>query len=154
MRLVGADGEQLGIVTLEKALALAAENGTDLLEVAPNAKPPVCKLLDFGKYQYYQKKVDSKHRRTQKKTEVKGIRMGFKTGEHDVDVKAKQAKKFLEGGNTVKISLIFRGREVIYKDLASQKLKAFYEKLKDVALLESPPKSQGNTLIMILTPIK
>lgn len=90
----------------------------------------------------------------QKKTEVKGIRMGFKTGDHDIDVKAKQARKFLEGGNTVKISLIFRGREVIYKDLATQKLKTFFEKLKDVALLESPPKSQGNTLIMIITPQK
>lgn len=135
-------------------MALAAEKNTDLLEVAPNANPPVCKLLDFGKYQYHQKKVDSKHRRMQKKNEVKGIRMGFKTGDHDVEVKAKQAKKFLEGGNTVKISLIFRGREVIYKDLAIQKLKAFHEKLSDVALLESPPKSQGNTLIMILTPQK
>ncbi len=151
---MGAAGEQLGIVSIEKALSLAAENGTDLLEVAPNANPPVCKLLDFGKYQYHQKKVDSKHRRTQKKTEVKGIRMGFKTGDHDIDVKAKQARKFLEGGNTVKISLIFRGREVIYKDLATQKLKTFFEKLKDVALLESPPKSQGNTLIMIITPQK
>lgn len=154
MRLIGAEGEQLGIMAIEKALALAKELNLDLAEVAPNVNPPVCKILDYGKYQYHQKKVETKHRKMQKKREVKGVRMGFKTGDHDIMVKVKQAKKFLEGGNSVKVSLIFRGREVIYKDLAATKMEKFYKELEDVAKMEQEPKKQGNTLLMILTPLK
>jgi translation initiation factor IF-3 len=110
--------------------------------------------MDYGKYQYHQKKIDTKHKRMQKKAEIKGVRMGFKTGEHDMNVKAAQAKKFLEAGNSVKISLIFRGREAMYKNLAMEKLLKFHESLKDVCTVESQPKGQGNTLIMILTPKK
>lgn len=138
----------------EKALALAKEKDLDLAEVSPQASPPVCKIMDFGKYKYHQKKVDTKHRKMQKKTEIKGVRMGFKTGEHDMAVKARQAKKFLETGNGVKVSLIFRGREVIYKDLAIAKMMKFYEEIKEFGDLETPPKGQGNTLLMILTPKK
>jgi len=138
----------------EKALALAKEKDLDLAEVSPQAQPPVCKIMDFGKYKYHQKKVDTKHRKMQKKTEIKGVRMGFKTGEHDMAVKARQAKKFLEAGNGVKVSLIFRGREVIYKDLAITKMMKFYEDMKEFSDLETPPKGQGNTLLMILTPKK
>ncbi len=141
----------MGIVAIEKALEKAKESDLDLAEVAPNVNPPVCKILDYGKYQYHQKKVETKHRKMQKKTEVKGVRMGFKTGDHDLKVKAKQARKFLEAGNSVKVSLIFRGREAIYKDLAREKMMKFFEELKDIAVLEAPPKGQGNTLIMILT---
>jgi translation initiation factor IF-3 len=138
----------------EKALELAKKEELDLAEMAPNATPPVCKIIDYGKYQYHQKKVDTKHRKMQKKNEVKGVRLGFKTGEHDIQTKAKQAKKFLEAGNSVKVSLIFRGREAAYKDLASKKMLKFYEEVKDVCKLEQSPKKQGNTLIMILTPHK
>lgn len=138
----------------EKASALAQEKDLDLCEVAPNVNPPVCKIMDYGKYQYHQKKIDTKHRKTQKKTEVKGVRMGFKTGEHDMETKAKQAKKFLEVGNSVKVSLIFRGREAMYKDLAKEKMLKFQEGLKEICSIETFPKSQGNTLIMILTPKK
>lgn len=124
----------------------------DLAEVAPNVSPPVCKILDYGKYQYHQKKVETKHRKMQKKSEMKGIRLGFKTGEHDIGIKIKQAKKFLEAGNAVKVALIFKGREAMYKHLAHDKMIKFHEALKDICSMEAIPKSQGNVLIMILTP--
>ncbi len=138
----------------EKAQEIADKADLDLAEVAPNANPPVCKILDYGKYQYHQKKVDTKHRKSQKKTEVKGVRMGFKTGEHDMQVKARQAQKFLKAGNSVKVSLIFRGREAVYRDLATEKMIKFCESLEDTCSMEAPPKKQGNTMIMILTPNK
>jgi translation initiation factor IF-3 len=150
--LISDDGEQLGIVALDKALALAEEKGLDLAEVAPNVSPPVCKILDYGKYQYYQKKIETKHRKMQKKAEMKGIRLGFKTGDHDLNVKMNQAKKFLEAGNMVKVALIFRGREAMYKHLAEEKMMKFHEGLKDISVLEATPKTQGNVLIMVLTP--
>ena len=133
---------------------MAQAKNLDLAEVAPNAKPPVCKFLDYGKYMYHQKKVETKHRKMNKKTEVKGVRIGFKTGDHDVQVRVRQAIKFLKSRNTVKVSLIFRGREVIYVDLAKEKLMKFYEDVAEYADLETHPKKQGNTLIMILTPKK
>lgn len=154
VRLIGPEGEQLGIMATEKAKKIAEEHGLDLAEVAPNVNPPVCKVLDYGKYQYHQKKIDTKHRKMHRKTEVKGVRMGFKTGEHDIQVKARQAKKFLEQGNSVKVSLIFRGREAAYADLAIAKMMKFFEEVKEVSAMESAPKKQGNTLIMILTPTK
>ena len=131
---------------------MAEEKGLDLAEVAPNVSPPVCKILDYGKYQYHQKKVETKHRKMQKKSEMKGIRLGFKTGEHDIGIKVKQAKKFLEAGNAVKVALIFRGRESMYKHLAQEKMIRFHEELKDICGMEASPKSQGNVLIMVLTP--
>lgn len=152
MRLISDDGEQMGIVSIESALALASEKGLDLAEVAPNVKPPVCKIMDYGKYQYHQKKIETKHRKMQKKAEIKGIRLGFKTGEHDLQTKVKQAKKFLEEGNAVKVALIFKGREAMYRHLAEDKMKKFYDGLKDISALEAPPKNQGNVLIMVLTP--
>ncbi|MDP2642748.1 MAG: translation initiation factor IF-3 [Candidatus Peregrinibacteria bacterium] len=154
IRLIGNEGEQLGIIALEKALEMAREQELDLAEVAPNAKPPVCKILDYGKYLYHQKKVDTKHKKMQKKAEIKGVRLGFKTGDHDIETKAKQARGFLAEGNSVKVTLIFRGRESMYKDLATDKLRKFYESLKDVANVDMSPKNQGNMLIMILTPNK
>ena len=154
MRLIGAEEEQLGIMSIEKARKVASDAELDLAEVAPNVNPPVCKVLDYGKYQYHQKKVETKHRKMQKKTEVKGVRMGFKTGAHDMEVKARQAQKFLAAGNSVKVSLIFRGRENIYKDLARDKMLKFSEQLEEVCSVEQEPKRQGNTLIMILTPKK
>lgn len=154
MRLIGEDGTQYGIVAIEKARALAAEKELDLAEVAPNVNPPVCKILDYGKYQYHQKKIETKHRKMQKQTEVKGVRLGFKTGDHDIQVKARQAEKFLKDGNAVKVTLLFRGREAIYKDLAVQKMMKLYEGLEQFAAMDGHPKKQGNALIMILNPKK
>ena len=138
----------------EKALALAQEAGLDLAEVAPNISPPVCKILDYGKHQYHQKKIETKHRRMQKKTEVKGVRIGFKTGDHDIMIKAKQARKFLEAGNSVKVTLLFKGREAMYADLGREKMFKLYESIKDICTQESFPKKQGNTMLMILSPNK
>lgn len=152
VRLIGVEGEQLGIMALNKALQLTEEAGLDLAEVAPNANPPVCKILDYGKYQYHQKKIEMKHKKMQKKNEIKGIRLGFKTGDHDLEVKAKQAKKFLESGNVVKVTLLFKGREAVYRDLAIAKMMKLYEGVKDIAKVEANPKRQANSLIMILTP--
>lgn len=142
----------MGIVSIESALALAEQKMLDLAEVAPNVRPPVCKIMDYGKYQYHQKKIETKHRKMQKKAEIKGIRLGFKTGDHDIETKIKQAKKFLEEGNAVKVALIFKGREAMYRNLAEDKMKKFYDGLKDICALEAPPKNQGNVLIMVLTP--
>lgn len=152
--MIGDEGEQLGIMSTDKALQMAKDKDLDLCEVSPNSKPPVCKVMDYGKHQYHQKKIDKKHKKMQKKTEVKGVRMGFKTGDHDMEVKAKQAKKFLGSGNNVKVSLIFRGREAMYKNLAREKMLKFQESLSEICSIETPPKGQGNTLIMILIPKK
>ncbi|MFC1615725.1 translation initiation factor IF-3 [Patescibacteria group bacterium] len=154
VRLVSDKAEQLGIMSIEKALKLAEDIELDLVEVAPKANPPVCKIMDYGKFQYHQKKVETRHRKMQKKAEVKGVRIGFKTGEGDLKIKAKQAKKFLESGNIIKVTLIFKGREAMYKDLAKEKMKTFYQELEETGNLEATPKSQGNTLIMIITPKK
>jgi translation initiation factor IF-3 len=138
----------------DKALETAKKKSLDLVEVSPNANPPVCKLMDYGKYSYKQKKIDQKHRKMQKQSEVKGIRVGFRTDKHDMDVKRRQAEKFLKSRNIVKVSLIFKGREMAHKDLAIEKLKQFAEELEGIGQIEEGPKKQGNNLIMILSPIK
>lgn len=138
----------------EKALGMAKEKDIDLVEVSPNSNPPVCKLMDFGKYRYKQKKIDQKHKKMQKQSEVKGVRIGFRTDAHDMEVKRKQAEKFLQARNIVKVSLIFKGRELAHVDLAMEKLKKFAETLEEIAHVEEGPKRQGNNLIMILTPLK
>jgi translation initiation factor IF-3 len=154
VRLVDDAGEQLGVKTIEEALALAQERGLDLAEVAPNVDPPVCKIIDYGKYQYHQKKVEQKHKKMQKQTEVKGVRIGFRTGEHDLEVKSKLARRFLADRHAVKITLVFRGREAQHSDLAKQKMLQMAEGLSDVASVETAPKMQGNTLFMLLNPLK
>lgn len=137
-----------------KALQMAKDMELDLIEVAPKANPPVCKILDYGKYLYHQGKIERKQKKSQKRTEVKGIRIGFKTGDHDLEVRANQARKFLEDRNTVKVTLLFKGREVVYVDMGVEKMKKFYGRLNDIAAVELSPKRQGNTLTMILTPNK
>ncbi len=139
---------------LEKALALAQESGLDLVEVSPNTHPPVCRIMDHGKFIYRQNKLDQKHRSKQKKNEVKGIRISLRTGEHDIQVKLKRAKKFLEEGNSIKVALIFRGREVTQYDLAVEKMMQIKDGLKDLAKCDQEPKKQGYNLFMILSPLK
>ena len=126
----------------------------DLLEVAPLAKPPVCKILDYGKFLYRQNKIEQKHKRMQKKTEMKTIRLSLRIDEHDLEVKAKRTKEFLEDGNSVKVSLMFKGREAAHENLGMEKIKAFLEKVKEVAAIESPAKKQGNSINMVLIPSK
>jgi len=144
----------MGIMGYGKAMELAKDAELDLVEVAPRVNPPVCKIMDYGKYLYHQDKVERKHRKSQKKTEVKGVRIGFKTGEHDLRVRERQARGFLGDRNMVKVTLLFKGREVVYQDMAKEKMLKFCEWLSDVSDIEQYPKRQGNTLLMILTPKK
>ena len=152
MLLIDGD-EKLGVMNVEDALKHAEEKGLDLVEVAPLADTPVCKVMDYGNYLYSLKKKNKKQKKA-KKTETKTIRLSIRTDKHDLDVKAKQARKFLEDRNLVKVALIFRGREISHQDLGHEKMKAFYQLLEDVCNKEEEPKRQGFQMIMILTPLK
>ena len=154
VRLIDENDEQLGEVNLEEALHMAQERELDLVEVAPLAKPPVCKILDYGKYLYRQRKIEAKQKRLQKKTELKTIRLSLRIDDHDLDIKANYAKGFLEENNSVKVSLMFKGREAAHGDLGMQKIEAFYDRVKDVAAIETPAKRQGNSINMVLIPSK
>jgi translation initiation factor IF-3 len=135
-------------------LKLANDAALDLVEVAPKANPPVCKILDYGKYLYRQNKIDQKAKKLQKQGEMKGIRLTFKIDQHDLETKIRQAEKFLKHRSGVKVTLMFKGREAAYADLGKQKLDLFYNSLQDVAHMEQAPKKQGNSMFMILVPLK
>jgi translation initiation factor IF-3 len=150
VRLVDVDGSQLGVVTLAEALAAAAEAGLDLAEIAPNAQPPVAKILDWGKYRYEQTKQLAKSKKNQKQVEVKEVRLGLKIGQHDLDVKLKRARKFLDQGDKVKISLRFRGREISRPQLGREILDRVMEALADIAVQEQAPIMTGRDLNMIV----
>jgi len=154
VRLVSEDHEQLGIMGTDKARGLAEEQGLDLVEVSPKATPPVCKIMDYGKFQYQQKKVDQKQKKAQKKREMKGIRLTLRTDVGDMEVKLKRAKQFLDAGNSLKIQLMFKGREIVHKDLGLAKMIQFRDGLLDIAKVDQEPKSQGHTMNMILSPLK
>ena len=154
MRLVDVDGSQRGVVSLQQALDAAADAGLDLAEIAPNAQPPVVKILDWGKYRYEQTKQLAKSKRNQKQVEVKQVRIGLKIGEHDLQVKLNRAKKFLEQNHKVKISLLFRGREITHPDLGHALLKRVMDQLTEVANQEQAPQLSGRDLNMILGPKK
>ena len=144
----------MGIMGIEKAKELAKERGVDLVEGSPNAHPVVCRLMDYGKYLYRQNKQERKHQAKQKKHEVKGIRLSLRTDTHDIEVKVKRARKFLEEGNSVKVALLFRGREVTQYDLAVEKMLIVRDALKEIAKVDQEPKKQGYNLFMILSPLK
>lgn len=144
----------MGIKSLEEALQIAQETGVDLVEVAPKASPPVCKILDYGKYLYRQNKLEQKAKKSSKQGELKGIRVTFRIDVHDLETKVKQAEKFLKQHNNVKVTLVFKGREAAYADMAKQKLDFFFKSLQDVAHMDQAPKKQGNTMFMILVPLK
>jgi translation initiation factor IF-3 len=142
------------VISSREALQIAEDRGYDLVEVSPNANPPVAKLIDWDKYRYELKKQEERQKKKQKITEVKTIRLRLKIGEHDLETKAKHAYKFLEKENKVKASLMFRGREVIHKELGVEVLNRFYDKIKEVGEKESGPTFAGREVIMILTPKK
>lgn len=139
---------------VEEALRRAETKGLDLVEVAPLADPPVCKLMDFGTYLYSLKKKEKKAKKGTKKTETKTIRLSIRTDKHDLEVKAKQARKFLEERNLVKVALIFRGREVSHQDIGIEKMNGFYKLLEDICSMEDQPKKQGYQMTMMLNPLK
>lgn len=154
MLLIGENGEPMGEVSREEALRLAAERELDLALVAPAARPPVAKILDYGKYLYEVKRTARKAQSAQKAQETKGIRIGFRTGEHDIDVRVKQAIEFVNKGNKVKVMLVFKGREAQHADMGYAKIKDFAARLDEIAKIDQPPVRQGMQIIMVLSPRK
>jgi translation initiation factor IF-3 len=151
IRVVSADGEQLGIMQVRDALRIALEKELDLVEVAPNAKPPVCRIMDYGKYRYEQSKREREARKKQRIIEIKEIRMTPKIEEHDFQVKVKAAQKFLKDGDKVKAIIRFRGREIVHADLGKSLLMQLFESVRDGAVMEREPKIEGKNMIMILS---
>jgi translation initiation factor IF-3 len=152
VRVIGANGEQLGVLPIAQALQLAQENELDLVEVAPNASPPVCRLLDFGKFRYEQQKKDKESRKGQKSQELREVRMRPRTEEHDIEVKVRLIRKFLVEGQKVKISVFFRGREITHPELGAQLLRRVAEFFAEEAKLEKAPAMEGRSMTMILAP--
>lgn len=150
IRLVGEDGEQLGIMSAKDALKLAKEAGLDLVKIAPTAKPPVCKIVDYGKYRYEQTRREKEAKKKQKVTEVKEIHLSPNIDVNDLTTKANQARKFVEKGNKVKVALRFRGREMAHMATGKEVLDTFFEKLSDVAVVEKPAKLEGRSMTMVL----
>lgn len=148
------DGEQIGVFSLSEALKLAAEHGLDLVEVSPNANPPVAKVIDFAKYRYQQKKAEQQQKKKAKKVEVKTIRLSVRISDHDIATKAKQADEFLSDGDLVRIELRMRGREQAFLDLAEKQVKNFHSKLTAPNRVEVPIKRMGNAMTMTLAPAK
>jgi len=152
VRLVDTDGNQLGIMPLREAMRIAEERQLDLVEIAPQAKPPVCRIMDFGKYKYEQSKKEKEARKKQKIVEIKEIKMRPNIEDHDFFVKAKNASRFLKEGDKVKATIIFRGREIVHTQLGKQLLVRLAEELKEFSNVERQPKLEGKNMIMILSP--
>ena len=150
VRLIGADGEQLGIVSSKEAQKLAEEAGLDLVKIAPTAKPPVCKIIDYGKYRYEQARKEKEAKKKQKTIELKEIRLSPNIDTNDLNTKINSAKKFIEKGNKVKVTLRFRGREMAHMNQSKYILDDFAEALADVAVVEKAPKVEGRSIGMVL----
>jgi translation initiation factor IF-3 len=150
--VIGPDGAQLGILPIEQALEAAFKQQLDLVEVAPEARPPVCRIMDYGKYRYEQAKKAREARKKQTVIELKEIKLRPKTEEHDFQFKARHAERFLREGNKAKVTMMFRGREVIRMDRGRAVLDRFVEALKEVAVVEQPAKVEGRNMTMILAP--
>ncbi|MCI5698988.1 MAG: translation initiation factor IF-3 [Lachnospiraceae bacterium] len=151
VRLVGADGEQLGIMSSREAYQKAQEAGLDLVKIAPKAQPPVCKIIDYGKYKYEQTRKEKEARKKQKIIEVKEVRMSPNIDQNDFNTKVNAARKFLSKGDKVKVSIRFRGREMAHTQASKPMLDEFAAKLADVANVEKPPKMEGRFMTMFLT---
>ena len=154
VRVIDEYGEQLGILPTRHALDIARERGLDLVEVAPNAIPPVCRLMDYGKFRYEQSRRDRESRKNQKTTDLKEVRIKPKIDEHDLATKSRQAQRFLEEGDKVKLTVMFRGREMAHPDIGRDLLLQLAEQLASVGLVEQPPRLEGRNLTMMLAPKK
>jgi translation initiation factor IF-3 len=154
VRVIGPNGENVGVVSIDDALRMARDAELDLVEVAPNSDPPVCRVMDFGKFIYERAKKDREAKKAQTKIEVKEIRLRPKTNEHHRDLKVRDARKWLENGMKVKVRIRFRGREITYPEIALNDLKEVAEELSDIAVIEQTPALEGRTMLMILAPGK
>ncbi len=154
MLLIDEAGAKLGEFMTEDALRLAQERGLDLVEVAPNARPPVCRITDYGRLKYEKKKKEAVARRNQVLVQLKEVKIRPKTDDHDLDFKVKHARRFLDEGNKVKVTVRFRGREMAHRDIGEALCREFADLVKDLGLVESPPRMEGRQMFMILAPLK
>jgi translation initiation factor IF-3 len=152
VRVIGHDGQQLGIIPIRKALELAALEHLDLVEVAPNADPPVCKIMDYGKFKYQQNKRSQEAKKKQTVIQVKEVKIRPKTDEHDLQVKIRHIKRFLSQKDKAKVTILFRGREIAYSDQGFKVLERIKEELKEEVVIEQQPKMEGRNLVMIMAP--
>ncbi len=150
--MVDANGRNVGVVSRAEALRIAREANLDLVEVAPNANPPVCRVMDFGKFLYERSKKERQARKSQARVEIKELRLRPKTSEHHRDFKVRSARKWLEKGMKVRVRMLFRGREITYPEIALEDLKEVAKALEDVAVVERPPVLEGRSMLMILAP--
>lgn len=154
VRVIDENNEQLGIIPTRQALDIARERGLDLVEVAPNAIPPVCRLMDYGKFRYEQSRRDRESRKNQKTTDLKEVRIKPKIDEHDLATKSRQALRFLEEGDKVKLTVMFRGREMAHPDIGRDLLLQLADQVGGAAIVEQPPRLEGRNMTMMLTPKK
>jgi translation initiation factor IF-3 len=154
VRLIGAKGENVGVVSIQEALRMAYDAELDLVEVAPNSEPPVCRIMDFGKFLYERTKKERDARKAQTKIEVKEIRLRPKTNIYHQGFKVRDARRWLEDGNKVRVRIRFRGREIDYVDRALVDLRKVSEELSDISAIEQPPTMEGRSVMMVLTPVK
>lgn len=153
VRLIDENGQQVGVVPAEQALQQANETALDLVEVSPNAEPPVCKILDYGKYLYQQRKRESEARKKQQHVQIKEIRLRPKTDQHDRGIKMERARKFLEQGHRVQVNLLFRGREMQHRDLGREIIMQFAGDLAELAKIETHPVFMGRRMSLLLAPL-
>ena len=152
VRVIDPDGNQVGVIPTTEALEAAANFGLDLVEVSPNADPPVCKIMDYGRYRYEQTKKKQEAKKKQSTFQVKEIKIRPKTGEHDLQTKIGHIRKFIDKKDKVKVTVIFRGREITLSVLGRKVLDQIIEKTEDIAVIEQSPKFEGRTLVMVLAP--
>ena len=152
VRVIDENGDQLGIMSIQQALALAEEKGLDLAKIQPSARPPVCKLLDYDKYRYEQAKRERENRKNQRVVDIKEVQLSATIEENDVNTKAKMAIRFLENGDKVKVSIRFRGRQITHSEIGMKVMLDFAERCKDVSMVERRPLLDGRNMIMILAP--
>lgn len=150
--MIGQEGQQLGVLSLKKALELAVQEELDLVEVAPNADPPVCKIMDFGKFKYQQNKRTQEAKKKQTVIQVKEVKVRPKTDEHDLQVKIRHIKRFLGQKDKAKVTILFRGREIAYTDQGTKVLDRIREELKEDCVVEQTPRMEGRNMVMILAP--
>ncbi|MDY6857143.1 MAG: translation initiation factor IF-3 [Thermodesulfobacteriota bacterium] len=152
VRVINPEGKQLGIISLKEALRIAEEEGLDLVEVAPNSLPPVCRIMDYGKFKYQQSKKAHEAKKTQTTIQVKEVKIRPKTEEHDFQYKLRHIKRFLMDGNKAKVHIIFRGREITHSNMGIKILNRIAEEVKDIGTIEQKPKLEGRNMAMIIAP--
>ncbi len=152
VRVIGDDGSQLGVMQTYEAKNIAKEKGLDLVEVNPKARPPVCKIMDYGKFKYEEKKKKNEAKKRQKLVELKEVKLRPKTDDHDIDFKVKHVRRFLEDGNKVKITVRFRGREITHPETAERQIQVILEAVTDMGSLEQTPRMEGRTMTAIVAP--